>query len=182
MSSCWGTGAVRILPDGVLPSGAVFQVWRGACLAEAPSGAEGEVEGISRSTGLTRKPNRTTTQIIMAKIILTQVSPVRKWQAEYQTQSRRINHLALASFRKSVDSARSTHRFPATRIAAGTKKSGGREICPPRFSDRSAPYCFGAGFFLGARFTGFFISPSRPPIKLIASAALKGNCRTDFSV
>jgi hypothetical protein len=51
-------------------------------------------------------------QIISTQIILIQVSSTRKWQAEYQTSSRRIKHLPRASFRKSVDSARTTHRFP----------------------------------------------------------------------
>lgn len=44
------------------------------------------------------------------------------------------------------------------------------------------PYCFFAGFFFGAGFAVFLISLSRPPMRLIASAALNGNCRTDVSV
>ena len=34
-------------------------------------------------------------------------------------------------------------------------------------------------FFFGAGVAVFFFSLSRPPIRLIASAALNGNCRTE---
>ena len=51
--------------------------------------------------------------------------------------------------------------------------------------DSLARHCyFFTGFlalFLGAGLV-VFISPSRPPIRLIASAALKGNCLTEVSV
>ena len=43
-------------------------------------------------------------------------------------------------------------------------------------------YCFLIGFF-GVRLAGaFFASPSRPPMRLKASAALNGNWRTEVSV
>src|SRR5580700_9862959 len=67
------------------------------------------------------------------------------------------------------------------------KKTGERQAALRLISSYTARrYGFGAGFLTGlfrdAGFAVFFLSLSRPPIKLRASAALKGNFRTEVSV
>src|SRR6266496_3658290 len=64
------------------------------------------------------------------------------------------------------------------------KEEGGDDqpllVCLLRLVQR--PYFFtGAFFFFGAGLAVVFFSLSRPPIRLMASAALKGNCLTDVS-
>ena len=56
-----------------------------------------------------------------------------------------------------------------------------RTIVPLKYD-----YFLAAGFFVVVLFffagVAAFLSLSRPPIRLIASAALKGNCRTEVAV